>query len=73
MEILLSDVEVIAFGLDEAKQTARIRAELERQGSPIGSYDYQIAGAVMVHDAVLVIHNLKEFPRVDGLSVVDWF
>ena len=51
---------------------ARIRAVLERQGTPIGSNDLWIAAHALALGAVLVTDNVKEFARVPGLVVENW-
>jgi tRNA(fMet)-specific endonuclease VapC len=35
--------------------------------------DTLIAGTTLAHGATLVTHNLSEFRRVRGLSLVDWY
>jgi tRNA(fMet)-specific endonuclease VapC len=52
---------------------ATIRAQLEQQGTPIGSIDVLIAGTAMAIQATLVTHNVKEFSRVAGLTISDWY
>ena len=49
-----------------------IRADLEREGRPIGPNDLLIAATALAHSLTLVTHNTSEFNRVPGLSVVDW-
>ncbi len=49
-----------------------IRAELNRQGRPIGVCDLQIAAIALVHNSILVTHNVAEFSRVQGLQYEDW-
>lgn len=49
-----------------------IRAELRRQGRPIGSNDLLIAATALAHDVTLVTHNTREFSRVPGLRLEDW-
>lgn len=51
---------------------SRIRGNLARAGTPIGSYDLQIAAIALTHQLILVTHNTREFSRVDGLQVEDW-
>jgi tRNA(fMet)-specific endonuclease VapC len=51
---------------------ARIRHHLERQGTPIGPYDLQIAAIALANGCTLVTHNTAEFNRVPGLVVEDW-
>jgi tRNA(fMet)-specific endonuclease VapC len=58
--------EVAALGY------ARIRAELERRGAPIGNMDLLIAAHALAEKAVLVTHNTREFERVPGLVVENW-
>ncbi len=66
-------VNVIAFGPAEAKAAAQIRSKLEKKRIPIGLYDVLIAACVQANNLILVTHNLKEFKRIDGLRVEDWF
>jgi len=49
-----------------------IRADLQRQGKPIGPYDLQIAAIALANDLTLVTHNTGEFSRIDGLRLADW-
>ena len=69
----VSLVEVLDFTAREARCAAAIRAELERRGEPIGPFDTLIGGTALAAQAVLVTHNLKEFGRINGLRVEDWF
>lgn len=48
------------------------RARLAKLGTPIGTRDLQIAAIALVHDLVLVTHNVREFERVQGLAIEDW-
>jgi tRNA(fMet)-specific endonuclease VapC len=34
--------------------------------------DLKIAAIVLVHDAVLVTSNMRDFEKVSGLKVEDW-
>jgi tRNA(fMet)-specific endonuclease VapC len=73
LDEVVSRIAVLPFGVPEAKASARIRARLETQGATIGPIDILIAGTALSHGATLVTHNLREFERVQGLSVVDWY
>ncbi|MCQ8105754.1 type II toxin-antitoxin system VapC family toxin [Methylomonas sp. SURF-2] len=70
---LLTVVRVLPFTEHEAAITARIRASLEKAGTPIGPLDMMIAGIALANQATLVTHNTKEFSRIDGLQLEDWF
>lgn len=62
----------LPFDEAAARIYARIRAVLERQGRPIGPYDLQIAAIALVHNLILVTHNISEFSRVPDLKWEDW-
>lgn len=55
-----------------AEQYGLIRADLARQGTPIGPNDLLIAATARTHDATLVSRDVKEFALVVGLRVEDW-
>ena len=50
----------------------RIRTELERAGTPIGSYDLLIAATAIAGNRTLVTANIREFSRVAGLTIENW-
>ena len=51
---------------------ARIRATLERAGTPIGANDLWIAAQGLAINATLVTDNIREFLRVPGLLLENW-
>jgi tRNA(fMet)-specific endonuclease VapC len=73
LDELLTVVRVLPFTENETAISARIRAALEQAGTPIGSLDMMIAGIALANQATLVTHNTKEFSRIDGLRLEDWF
>ncbi len=70
---LLRLVRLLSFDESAARAAAGIRAQLEQAGAGIGPMDTLIAGTALAHSATLVTHNTREFGRVLGLSVVDWY
>ncbi len=72
LQEFVSCVRLLPFGSKEASTAAKIRVELEREGFPIGPLDNLIAGTALSHRATLVTHNLREFERVEGLTLEDW-
>ncbi|MGD9091405.1 MAG: type II toxin-antitoxin system VapC family toxin [Anaerolineales bacterium] len=70
---LLSVVNILPFGLEEAKRAAQIRFNLEQVGKPIGPYDILIAATAIAQGATLVTHNRQEFERIDQLRIIDWY
>lgn len=73
LEELISVVPVLAFDRREAKAAAEVRATLESEGQPIGSYDTLIAGTALAHGSILVTRNTREFERIKRLRLEDWF
>ncbi|MDD2748523.1 tRNA(fMet)-specific endonuclease VapC [Acidithiobacillus sp.] len=65
-------LEVLEYGMEAARHTGQLRAELARTGQPIGPYDQMIAGHARSTGLIVVTNNLREFERVPGLRVVDW-
>jgi len=55
-----------------AEHYGAIRADLAREGSPIGPNDLLIAATARAHAVTLVTHNTREFSRVAGLRIADW-
>ncbi len=70
---LTSIVNILPFGIDEVRRAAAIRENLEKNGTPIGPYDVLIAGTALSNKGILVTHNTKEFERIEGLQLEDWF
>jgi tRNA(fMet)-specific endonuclease VapC len=73
LDELLRALRVLPFGEAEARAAARIRVRLESEGKPIGPMDVLVAATALEQQAVLVTHNTKEFRRVKGLRVEDWY
>lgn len=68
----LAPLEVLPYDDRAASAYGPIRAELERQGTPIGPLDTLIAAHALALGLTLVTSNTREFRRVPGLAVADW-
>ena len=64
---------VLDFDVEAADHAARIRTELEFRGTPIGPMDLLIAATARRHNRTLVTHKTREFSRVPGLALDDWY
>ncbi len=73
LQQLLSQVHQVDFDREMAMSAATIRAQLEQQGTPIGPMDILIAGTAVALQAILVTHNVREFSRIPGLAIADWY
>lgn len=68
----LGTIHLLKFGIEEARYAGLIRADLLKNGTPIGPYDILIAATAVHHKLKLVTSNLKEFQRVQGLVCENW-
>jgi tRNA(fMet)-specific endonuclease VapC len=71
VEEFLLRVEILPWNSEAARHYARIRAILEKDGSPMGNLDLMIAAQAVAAGVVLVTHD-HVFRRVKGLKVEDW-
>jgi tRNA(fMet)-specific endonuclease VapC len=65
-------VEVLDFSAEDARAAGQIRADLERAGTPLGRWDYLIAGQAIRRNLILVTANSREFARVPFLRWENW-
>lgn len=72
-DTFLAAVMVFPFDRAAARAAATLRVDLERRGLPIGPLDNLIAGVALTHGATLVTRNTREFSRLPGLAVIDWY
>ena len=72
LEAFLLPLVIASFDLDSAVVYGKIRAILERQGTPIGGMDMLIAAQAIANNFTLVTHNLKEFQRIPNLKYETW-
>ena len=73
MNALIASVKILNVDHAVALAAAKIRAALEVQGQPIGPLDTLIAATALVAKASLVTRNVREFERVPGLFVENWY
>lgn len=72
VESLLGELNVLSLEGPADAEYGRIRAELERRGTPIGGNDLLIAAHALAIEATMVTANVDEFARVKGLKVQNW-
>ena len=64
--------ESLPFDDESARHYGIVRAQLRREGRPIGGNDLMIASIAIANSHVLVTRNVGEFSRVSGLDVERW-
>ena len=72
-EQFLATVEILGFDSAVGRRAAELRLALEQRGEGIGPMDTLIAATALAHNATLVTRNIREFGRVHGLKVADWY
>lgn len=73
LDTLAAAAVVLPFGRSEALMAARVRSALEESGEAIGPLDTLIAATALAARGTLVTHNTREFRRVPGLRIEDWY
>jgi tRNA(fMet)-specific endonuclease VapC len=72
LEAVLGALEVLPLEAPADAAYGRIRAELERDGRPIGGNDLLIAAHAIALGLAVVTDNEREFARVRGLTCENW-
>ncbi len=72
LEKFLSPLSVLDYDLAAAQHYGELRAFLEKQGTPIGPLDQQIAAHALALGITLVSNNVREFEKVPGLRLENW-
>lgn len=72
IEASLQGITILPLTSEAARHYARVRAELEALGTPIGPLDLLIASHAISLGATLITTDLGEFRRVTGLRCEDW-
>ena len=70
--ILLPAVNVVVFDTKAAYVCGRIRAELEKRGTPLDLADLEIASIAIANNLTLVTNNVRHFKRVPLLKFENW-
>ena len=67
--LLLPKLTVLPFDESAARAYGRLRAALEKAGTPIAEPDLRIASICLVRDLTLITGNVSHFSKVLGLRV----
>jgi tRNA(fMet)-specific endonuclease VapC len=68
----MTPLSVLPYDDAVAPVYGRVRAELERTGTPIGPMDTMIAAHALTLGLIVVTDNEREFRRVSELKVQNW-
>jgi len=70
--IILESMEILPLTHPIEQYYAKIRTDLEQQGTPIGGNDLLIAAHSLYLGLTLVTANTREFYRIPHLKVENW-
>ncbi len=68
----LAPLEILSYDDMAAQEYGKIRASLERHGTPIGPMDMLIAAHALSLNCTLVTNNEREFSSVASLKIENW-
>ena len=71
-ERVAAKLPILPFDADAARRYGEIRADLERQGTPIGDADVRIAAIALVRKLIVVTGNVRHFQRIPQLTLENW-
>jgi len=69
---ILTRVQILPFGYQEAMKAAELLAALYASGRPIGIEDTMIASTALSNGLIVVTANTEHFSRVPGLHSENW-
>jgi tRNA(fMet)-specific endonuclease VapC len=73
MDAVRAAYRVLSLDARSATSAAWVKDILELAGAPIGPADQFIAGIALANDLTLITRNTREFSRVPGLRLENWF
>lgn len=73
LNFFLLKIDIVPYDDQAAYAYGEIRKQLKQKGRIIGGMDMLIAAYARSSDAVLITHNTREFNRVQGLRIEDWY
>lgn len=67
------NLKLLDFRKQEAEVAADVREELRRKGIKVPGMDLLIGATAKAHDMILVTRNVRDFERIPGLRIENWF
>lgn len=64
-------VAMLPWDSSAAQEYGQLRANLQREGQPMGNLDVMIAAHALAADLILVTTD-RAFSRIKGLKLEDW-
>lgn len=71
-QLVWPNVNIIPFDEISAYTYGKLRAELEKKGTPLREADLRIASIALAHSLTLVTGNTKHFSKIPELKIENW-
>ncbi len=71
LQTLFASLPIIPYTEETAYEHARIWAELESSGKPIGYYDLIVAATAVARGSTVATFNKRHFGQVKGLTIIE--
>jgi tRNA(fMet)-specific endonuclease VapC len=72
IDAVLTTINVLPLEEDADRYYGRLRAQLQRAGTPISGNDLLIAAHALATNCILVTDNIREFGRISELRTENW-
>ncbi len=72
LEGLVAPLEIVSYDEAVCRFYGQVRSSLEKIGKPVRLLDTLIASHALSLGVTLVTNNIKEFDRIEGLTVESW-
>jgi tRNA(fMet)-specific endonuclease VapC len=72
VENFIENVITLPWDATAADTYGKVRARLEKAGTPIGEHDTMIAAHALAENLIVVTNNINHFRQVEGLRWVTW-
>jgi tRNA(fMet)-specific endonuclease VapC len=72
IEEFLQQFDIVYPMIKSAKENARLMADLEMRGTPVGFSDLWIGSIVLSEGDVLYTRNVEHFDKIPGLKIINW-
>ncbi len=71
-DLVWPNIQILPFDRNSAEIYGKIRAMLEKKGTPLTEPDLRIASIALCHKLILVTVNVKHFLKISGLTIENW-
>lgn len=71
-KLVLPNVNILSFDEASAYTYGKLRAEIEKKGTPLTEPDLRIASIAITYNLTIVSGNVRHFFKIPGVKVENW-